>query len=45
MITYTILVIAGIMLLYKLVSAIERSRHDSDNRELRRHVIRMEGRR
>jgi hypothetical protein len=45
MITYCILLIAAIIALYKLVSAVERARHDEDRRELRRHVIRMETRR
>ena len=45
MITYLILLAACIALLLKLITLIERAKHQADNQELRKHVIRMEGRR
>jgi hypothetical protein len=42
---YVVLLIASIALLYKVISLFERASHNRDSEELRKHVIRMEGRR
>jgi hypothetical protein len=42
---YVVLLIASIGALLKIMSLIERARHEADSEELRKHVIRMEGRR